>query len=235
MFGMHCLGMLPPTENLHDLRPQSLTDNELDSDPSLRDVISPWHGDDVSYIPGLNNLLDLFLLWHYAQMDGLYKTPGETLKDSLYRAQKVIDDLPPELRWRGGLSRPLNATLGHDVQIANIFVTSLHLRSNFLQRFGNPSHAEHQSIVSDLVEVLYHLPQLTIEANGYSMIPKIRDIGAAYLDKLQIGPGGIVDAVAKEKLARLLAKLEEIDLMPRFPIVTPAQRDGSEPDIGVVR
>ncbi|KAL4762824.1 Zn(II)2Cys6 transcription factor domain-containing protein [Aspergillus foveolatus] len=96
----------------------------------------------------------------------------------------------PPLRWRGGLSRPATATPRHDVQIANIFITSLFVRSNLLQQFA-PSTApeyqeEHQRIVSDLLEVLNHLPREILEANGYRLIPEIRDIGGAYLEVLRV-------------------------------------------------
>jgi hypothetical protein len=95
------------------------------------------------------------------------------------------------------------------------------VRSNLLQQFGAEGdrgrghEEEHQSIVGDLLEVLYHLPQPILEANGYSLIPKIRDIGAAYLEVLQ-GNADVVaiDDDAKGRLERLLRKLGVLDFRP---------------------
>jgi hypothetical protein len=119
------------------------------------------------------------------------------------------------------MSRPQNATRGHEIQIANIFITSLYVRSNLLQQFAikgerePQQEEEHHSIVNDLLEVLYHLPQPILEANGYSLIPKIRDIGAAYLEVLQGGADVVaIDDEAKGKLERLLRKLGVLDFIP---------------------
>ncbi|KAL4969910.1 Zn(II)2Cys6 transcription factor [Aspergillus stella-maris] len=174
----------------------------------------PIPSDRGTYVPGLTYLRSIFLTWHTCQTDRFYLPASQLLTSGLRAIQTTIDTLPPELRWRGGLSRPENATRGHDVQIANIFITSLYVRSNLLQQFGTLSDTgnmeEHQRIVSDLLEVLCHLPQETLEANGYSLIPKIRDIGAAYLEVLKVDiDGGLVDVgdEAKEKLERLLRQL----------------------------
>ncbi|KAL2815209.1 hypothetical protein BDW59DRAFT_153975 [Aspergillus cavernicola] len=225
MLGDPILGRLAFDSNQTHL-PNPLTDLDLDLDLDLshnpNPEIPPCHGESISYVPGLTHLLTIFLSWHTCQTDRFYMPAEKVLANGLLRIQTSLDDLPPELRWRGGLSRPQNATPGHDVQIANIFVTSLYVRSNLLQQFGTSSSVqnqkEHRSIVSDLLEVLYHLPQPILEANGYSLIPKIRDIGAAYLEVLQIGEeGGVRVAIedeAKGKLERLLRKLGVLDFRP---------------------
>ncbi|KAL3470300.1 hypothetical protein BJX99DRAFT_51729 [Aspergillus californicus] len=213
MLGSSILGRLAHDINQQHL-PDPLTDSELDPDPAA----SP--DETVSYVPGLTHILNIFQTWHTCQTDRFYHPPEQVLSTGLSRIQTSLNDLPPELRWRGGLSRPLNATPGHDVQIANIFITSLYVRSNLLQQFGTPSNhqEEHRGIVSDLLEVLYHLPQPILEANGYSLIPKIRDIGAAYLGVLQEGePGAELVAIedeARVKLERLLGKLGVLDFRP---------------------
>ncbi|KAL4884929.1 hypothetical protein BJY04DRAFT_214813 [Aspergillus karnatakaensis] len=220
MLGQPVLGRLS-VDSIPAQRPQALTDEELD--PSMSHAsnnIYAWHGDNISYVPGLTNILNIFLSWHICQTDRFYHPPQQVLSSGLLRIQRSIDQLPPELRWRGGLSRPPNATSGHDVQIANLFITSLYVRSNLLQQFGDQSihQKEHQSIVGDLLEVLYHLPQPILEANGCSLIPKIRDIGGAYLEVLQVcqGGGGLVaiDDEAKARLEGLLKKLGVLDFRP---------------------
>ncbi|KAJ3951487.1 hypothetical protein N0V92_012111, partial [Colletotrichum tropicale] len=165
---------------------------------------------------------DLFLIWHEAQTApvSVYGTQEDALKHYLARIQTIIDSFPPELRWRGGLSRPGHITEGHDTQIANLFITSLNIRSNLLQKFGSTVKtraAEHQRIVDDLLEILYHMPQHVLEQNGNSLIPKLRDCGAAYMEQMNIGDGGdggpetLVSESARLKLEKLLRKLDDID------------------------
>ncbi|KAL3461661.1 hypothetical protein BJX64DRAFT_152404 [Aspergillus heterothallicus] len=227
MIGYQPMGHLACDTPTSQYAPQILTDLELTpyTTPATH-LIDHWDGETVSYVAGLKHLLEIFLAWHTCQTDRFYHTPSQVLSTSLARIRHILDCLPPELRWRGGMSRPHQATRGHDVQIANIFVTSLYVRSNLLQQFGakgEQGHGqgydleEHQSIVGDLLEVLYHLPQPILEANGYSLIPKIRDIGAAYLEVLQgdTNDGLIaIDDEAKGKLERLLKKLGVLDFRP---------------------
>ncbi|KAI7762957.1 hypothetical protein LZL87_013059 [Fusarium oxysporum] len=194
-------------------RPLPLSDNQME--PKAPDSCHqpPWHGDDTTYVPGLNSLSDLFLIWQEVQQVPEGTEPQITITMYLGKIQQVLDNLPPELRWRGGLSRPANVTEGHDVQIANLFVTSLNIRSNILQKFGptDKSAEDHQKIVDDLLEILYHLPRAVFDANGSSLVPKIRDIGAAYLEQLGSGVGEVEIGDARIKLERLLRKLDDLD------------------------
>lgn len=198
-------------------RPLPLSDDQLE--PQSPDCQEPaWYGDNTSYIPGLNSLSDLFLIWQQVQQVPRGIDPSTTMKSYLTKVERVLDDLPPELRWRGGLSRPANVTKGHSVQIANLFITSLNIRSNILQIFGltEISAQEHQRIVDDLLEILYHLPPTVFDANGSSLVPKIRDIGAAYLEQTQLGNGVSAVAIeeARDKLEKLLRKLDDLDCWP---------------------
>ncbi|KAL6914678.1 hypothetical protein FSST1_012438 [Fusarium sambucinum] len=199
-------------------RPLPLTDDQMEPqciNASGHEQDSAWHGDDTSYVPGLNSLSDLFLIWQQVQQNPQTTDPQACIMRYLAKVQDVLDNLPPELRWRGGLSRPKHVTEGHDVQIANLFVTSLNIRSNILQKFGptNESAQEHQRIVDDLLEILYHLPHAVFDANGSSLVPKIRDIGAAFLEQTQLGNnvGQLEMEAARTKLERLLRKLDDLD------------------------
>lgn len=221
-------------DNLPQLRrPLRLTDRELDAESYLSThIVSPWPGDDISYVPGLNYLSDLFMVWHEAQ-SCRNSDPSIALQSYLTRIQDIIDSLPPSLRWRGGLSRPTSVTPLHDTQLVNLYITALHIRSNLLQNFGSDVlltdstdnglgvgggncktvgqvALEHQRIVGDLLEILYHMPQAVFDANGSSMVPKIRDIGAAYLEQVSLGREGPWDG-AKEKIEKLLKKLDLLD------------------------
>ncbi|KAM0516882.1 hypothetical protein ACHAO3_007815 [Verticillium nonalfalfae] len=221
-------GMLTPNiasyqDNWPQLRPLPLTDDELDPTGKDLDPLAAedtaWHGNNTSYIPGLLRLSDIFWVWHEAQTIPAAMLGGAeaALARYLAQVQQVIDSLPPELRWRGGLSRPAHVTEGHDAQVVNIFITSLHIRSNLLEKFGSTSgsHEEHQRIVDDLLEILYHLPQAVFDANGSSLVPKIRDIGASYLEQAQ-KIQGMGDDV-KEKMERLSRRLHDLDCWPGHP------------------
>ncbi|KAF5577043.1 hypothetical protein FPCIR_12283 [Fusarium pseudocircinatum] len=194
-------------------RPLPLSDNQMEPKALNSCHEPPWHGDDTTYVPGLNSLSDLFLIWQEVQQVPEGTEPQSTIMRNLAKIQQVLDNLPPELRWRGGLSRPANVTEGHDVQIANLFVTSLNIRSNILQKFGptDKSAEDHQKIIDDLLEILYHLPRAVFDANGSSLVPKIRDIGAAYLEQLGSGVGEVEIGDARIKLERLLRKLDDLD------------------------
>lgn len=196
-------------------RPLDLTDDQMEPPGLPESDHVAWYGDATSYVPGLNCLSDLFSIWNEVQLTPPSSDSTACLAKYLSKVQKVIDNLPPELRWRGGLSRPPNVTQGHEVQIANIFITSLHIRSNLLQKLDptEKSLPEHQKIVDDLLEILYHLPQAVFNANGSSVVPKIRDIGAAYLEQVEKGHGaGQTDGdSARCKLERLLRKLDDLD------------------------
>ncbi|KAL2873776.1 hypothetical protein SGCOL_011092 [Colletotrichum sp. CLE4] len=223
IFGRLSVSIVSHQENRAHLRPLPLTDSQLETGPQLSHAeLPPWHGDTTSYVPGLNQLSDLFLIWHEAQTApiSLYGGQEEALKQWLAKIQTIIDNFPPELRWRGGLSRPSHITEGHDTQIANLFITSLNIRSNLLQKFGSTVKtraAEHQRIVDDLLEILYHMPQHVLEQNGNSLIPKLRDCGAAYMEQMDVGDGALVSEGARLKLEKLLRKLDDIDCWPGLP------------------
>ncbi|KAJ4245506.1 hypothetical protein NW762_014015 [Fusarium torreyae] len=210
-------------------RPLPLSDDQLEPQATDSCHEPAWHGDDTTYVPGLNSLSDLFLIWQEVQQVPKDNGPQTIIMGYLRKVQHVLDNLPPELRWRGGLSRPPSATEGHDVQIANLFVTSLTIRSNILQKFGPTatSAQEHQKIIDDLLEILYHLPRAVFDANGNSLVPKIRDIGAAYLEQTQLGNGvsEVEIGDARNKLERLLRKLDDLDCWQGIGVIdTPPLR-----------
>lgn len=140
MLGRPYVGLLTSQDNIQSLRPLDLTDTELD--PNLLSD-SPWHGDMMSYIPGLNYLSNLFLLWHSSQQGHNHNPTG--LQEHINLVQRALDDLPAELRWRGGLSRPPRSNFGTDVQIANLYITQLHIRSNLLEQLDRTSKDQNRS------------------------------------------------------------------------------------------
>ena len=153
--------------------------------------------------------------------------------------QRALDTLPPNLRWRGGLSRPPDSNFGTDVQTANLYVTQLHIRSTLLQQMHTllETHTpapqglqglgditkQRAMIVKDLLEILYHMSEEILEANGQSLVPKARDIGSALLDEMGMGAsplGGsesfdLDTQKASVDLRKLLEKLERLDYLPR--------------------
>lgn len=217
-------------DNTEFLEPLPLTDDDLDAatcspgsapsvySPAVTGLVSAWHGDHISYVPGLVSLTKLYRIWRDVQITPAARLGGHDAALLFYQEQihHVIDTLPRELRWRGGLSKPHWVTQGHESQTANIFVTSLHLRSNLLQKQGQHTAcnaAEHQMIIDDLLEILYHMAPRVLHANGLSLIPKVRDIGAAYLEEMmQASVEHAPDIV--DRMNRLARKLCEIDCWP---------------------
>jgi hypothetical protein len=187
MHGGPHIGLLSPQDNIGAPTPLELSDNELDPTQAPGPPDN-WHGCTRSYVPGPNHLIKLFHLWYQSQQRD--DNTIARLQHFTNLVQGALDYLPPELRWRGGLSRPPQSNFGTDVQTANLYITQLHIRSSLLAQMNQLAKtsgilqtppeliSERQSIVEDMLEILYHMPQETLEANGYSLVPKIRDIGA---------------------------------------------------------
>lgn len=154
--------------------------------------------------------------------------PGPALQHYQERIQQIVDNLPRELRWRGGLSRPSYVTQGHESQTVNLFVSSLHIRSNLLQKRAEhtpATAAEHQRIIDDLLEILYHLPPPVFYANGLSLMPKVRDIGAAYLEEMEASSERTPEV--QDRMARLSSKLSDLDCWPEVPRISELIRESS--------
>ncbi|KFY27144.1 hypothetical protein V491_01011 [Pseudogymnoascus sp. VKM F-3775] len=224
--GFPYVGLLTPQDNISALTPLELSDDELDPNQNP-DPYGPWHGNDRSYVPGLNYLSRLFLLWNQSQQESPPSIAG--LQHYMNLIKRALDYLPPELIWRGGLSRPPQSNFGTSVQMANLYITQLHIQSNLLEQIihlvGSSAVQEttldlitdRKSIVEDLLEILHYMPQETLEANGSSLIPKIRDIGTALFDDIRTGrEGQSLSKRASDNLKRLLTKLENLDAQSQF-------------------
>ncbi|UPL02196.1 hypothetical protein LCI18_013130 [Fusarium solani-melongenae] len=231
----------PFTPALQTIRPRPLSDAELgvpDTETNLSALWpaapSSWLKDDDQYITGLNSLADVLMVWERAKVDMAHKQPEETLRDGMARLQAVLDNLVPELRWRGGLARFPKPSRGHESQTVNILITCFYIRSNLLQHLGQAPGITHQSIVSDVLEVLDHMPEDIHEYNGFTLVKKVRDIGAAYLQELRVTPGGPIQAVNESEQSivnALLTRLERMDFRldqenacPEDNAISPADR-----------
>jgi len=140
------------------------------------------------------------------------------LRHYTHLANTSLDQLPPFLRWRGGLSRPFKSTFGTDVQMVNLYITQIHIRSFLLDQMEQAAgrtndvatlseiSASRQMLVDDMLAIVYQMPESTLEANGHSLVGKLRDIGLFLLDDNH-------DPVnAQKNLHRLVAKLQRIDI-----------------------
>ncbi|KAG4421307.1 hypothetical protein IFR04_005609 [Cadophora malorum] len=246
IYGRPNIGLISAQDNIQATKPLDMNDTELD--PTNIDPSNLWHGDTVTYVPGLNYLTHLFYLWHSSQQTFPLSVPH--IQQHMTYIQRALDTLPPELRWRGGLSRPPGSNFGTDVQTANLYITQLHIRSSLLEqmytlskslptspaldgRIASQSPNLHKDeirkqraeIVKDLLEILYHMSEETLEANGHSLVPKVRDIGSALLDEMRVGDsqlnsgesdgsGAFSSQEASLDLRRLLEKLERLDFRP---------------------
>ena len=200
--------------DIEPLRPLDLTDREL------QDVLTydeTWHGNTRSYIPGLNALTNLFMLWYRSQQHDTSSIVH--LQKYLDLVLTALDHIPPELRWRGGLSRPPRSNFGTDVQMVNLYITQIHIRSFLLDQMASAAHrsqntaatseilGSRQNLVNDMLAIVYQMPEDTLEANGNSLISKLRDIGLALLNDSS-------SETSFMNLDRLLAKLDRLDVRP---------------------
>ncbi|XPS98739.1 hypothetical protein M3J09_007934 [Ascochyta lentis] len=218
MYGRQLLFLRQVQDQTSALIPLEVSDTRLLSpdSPSPADRVCG----ESSYVPGLNALSRLFLVWQSSQAIPVQSM--ENLQAHIERAHRVVNDLPPELSWKGSAQ---NGDFGFDVQTVNLKITQLHIRSNLLEQMNKIAktegllitpHAiieERHRVVDELLDILYHMPTEVFDANGYSIIPKIRDIGSALLDELRTGSHGRT-LQASVNLDRLLAKLENLDLRP---------------------
>lgn len=158
MRGEVSLSFLPAPalcQSLSTTRPQPLSDEQLGVPPlpsfdlsSLpRSAEAIWFQPRMQYITGLNSLLDVMMVWEHVKVDMAHRTPAETLRAGMARMQVVMDNLEPELRWRGGLTRFPTPDPGHEAQTLNILITSLYIRSNMLQHLGAVEGITHATIV----------------------------------------------------------------------------------------
>ncbi|KAJ9636857.1 hypothetical protein H2199_007851 [Coniosporium tulheliwenetii] len=224
--GRPYLGMLSPHDYVEALKPLEITDKELD--PLNEAQLNNWHGDRTTYIPGLNHLTNVFMLWYKCQQETWHSLEG--LQEYMTLANAALDYLPPELRWRGGLSRPPQSNFGTDVQTVNLYITQIHVRSSLLHQMDHLAHergasatsaeitTERQRLVDDMLAIVYQMPEDTLEANGHSLIPKLRDIGLALLHEDADPANALVN------LDRLLKKLDRLDYRPegQFGQTSPA-------------
>ncbi|KAF2677189.1 hypothetical protein K458DRAFT_396270 [Lentithecium fluviatile CBS 122367] len=193
-----------PHEPIQSLFPLEISDDELlHGYPTSPGPHNPALVYSRSYVPGLNALSRLFLVWSSSQA-----VPHKTiahLQEHIDRAEQVLGSLPPELTWKGFPTSPdcgsveSSADFGTDTQTVNLKVTELHIRSNLLEQMNTLARSEsvlatpsviieeRHKVADDLLDVLYNMPKEIFDANGYTIIPKIRDIGSALLDERQSG------------------------------------------------
>lgn len=171
----------------------------------------PWHVSEMSYVPGLCVLIDLFKLWHESQQ--LRDPDVRQVQDYSHLVLTAPGRAPPELRPRGGLSRPLGSNFGTDIQMVNLYITQIHIRAFLLDQLyglaGNPNDLSvptgvdlaRKDLVNDMLAIISQVPHDTLEANDNSLITKLRDIRLALLND----DGNM-------NLKHLLAKLDRIDI-----------------------
>lgn len=219
MHGRRLLILRHAHEPVTSLLPIAVTDEQL-----LYGPVSTPHdaaGPDYSYITGLNGLSRLFLAWQSSQAMAIQTM--ENLQEHISRVHEALTDLPPELV---GFEEPSQiGDFGFSVQKVNLKVTQLHIRANLLEQMNTLAKDqgipvtpdtiinERHLVVEELLDLLYTMPEEVFDANGYSIVPKIRDIGSALFDELRTGSHGRT-LHASMKLDKLLAKLESLDFQP---------------------
>ncbi|KAJ8107194.1 hypothetical protein OPT61_g9033 [Boeremia exigua] len=219
MYGWQLLFIRQAHDHTHTLIPLEISDAQLmnDGEPSSPDHI----GAEYSYVPGLNALSRLYMVWQSSQAVATQSIAN--LQAHIERTHRLAEDLSPELSWKG--NDHVSEDFGFDVQMVNLKITQLHIRSNLLEQMNTVARSEgllitphaiieeRHRVVDELLDILYHMPTEVFDANGHSIIPKIRDIGSALLDELRTGSQGRT-LQASVNLDRLLAKLQNLDLRP---------------------
>jgi len=128
MHGRQILILRHAHESFGHLLPLEITDDQLlgDADTSRMESASPR----FSYIPGLNALSKLFMIWQSSQ--AITTQSMDNLHDHIMQAQRLLEDLPPELAWRSSHV----GQFAFEVQKVNLKVTQLHIRSNILEQMN---------------------------------------------------------------------------------------------------
>ncbi|KAH7414287.1 hypothetical protein DE146DRAFT_30917 [Phaeosphaeria sp. MPI-PUGE-AT-0046c] len=201
------------------LLPMVVSDEQLLEEPVS--TPSGIHTQGHSYVAGLNALSRLFLIWQTSQ--AIRVQTIENLLNHIAHTHQALIDMPPELIWEEGVSQ--SSDFGFDVQKVNLKVTQLHIRANLLEQTNSLAKEqgflvtpeaiveERHLVIEELLQILYAMPEEVFYANGYSIVPKLRDIGSALLDELRTGQHGRGSHTG-EKLQKLLAKLEHLDHWP---------------------
>lgn len=200
---------------VNTIMPREITDAELGP-------VSPgeelWHGNTTSYVPGLNALSNLFMAWCRSQQGDC--SDLKHLRRHMDLVLSTLDHVPPPLRWRGGLSRPPKSNFGTDVQMVNLYITQIHIRSYLLDQMYRAAGRQNdaatiaevmnarQNLVDDMLAIVYQMPEDALEANGNSLISKLRDIGLALLQE------NTSPETSLTNLDRLLFKLDRLDVRP---------------------
>lgn len=219
MHGRRQLILRHAHESVVSLLPRASSDEGLLHGPisTPTDVSSP----DYSYIPGLNALSQLFLIWQSSQATS--SQTMDNLQEHILRAHAALINLPSELAGFEGPNQI--GYFGFNVQKVNLKVTQLHVRANLLEQMNalaieqgiliTPDVIidERHLVVEELLDLLFTMPEEVFDANGYSIVPKIRDIGSALLDELRTGSHGRT-LQASINLDKLLAKLGSLDFRP---------------------
>jgi hypothetical protein len=221
MHGRQMMLLRHAHESANTMFPLEITDHQLLH--GFESNLTERHpSPEYSYVSGLNTLSRLFMVWQSSQ--AVHDQTIENLQEHIIRAQRVLDGLPPELTWQVGHV----GCFGFNVQKVNLKVTQLHIRSNLLEQMNTiarnqeiqniPDEVvnERYHVVEELLDVLYNMPEAVFDANGYSIIPKIRDIGSALLDDVRTGNQSS-HFQAGINMGRLLAKLESLDQRTAAP------------------
>ncbi|KAL2846899.1 hypothetical protein BJY01DRAFT_247089 [Aspergillus pseudoustus] len=211
----HSLGLFQPME-INDIELATVSASDVN-----------WHGNSTSYIPGLNVLCSLFMLW--LQSQGRPTQNMSYLQDQFELVSAFLDNIPVDLRWRGGLSRSNRGNFGTDVQTVNIYITQIHIRAFLTDQIDRAAatHANRtssdwvlrarQDLVGDTLAIVYQMPEEVLAANGYSLIIKLRDIGLTLLSGNESSSWEV-----SQSLERLLAKLERLDFRPALSEASPS-------------
>lgn len=221
-----------------DLLPIDISDIDLDRvNPSGEDydtvrrplakLLSPSA---KSYVPGLLLLCNLYNIF----ADSFDIRNDKTLPphvrytglcQTLHEVQHSLDEVPVQLKWEE--NNKVHG-VGFEVQKANLFVSKMHICSVLLEQCYQISleisgskdakkvkealEDQRREIISETLKIIKTISRRALEANGFSMIKRVRQVASTLVDIIQVSNSSEKEAAsARKELSEFVKILGTLD------------------------
>lgn len=216
------------------MRPLDLSDEQLDNMDETVDQGSHVKGGSLakSYVPGMLLLCDLFSIYTESfEIRHDKALPAHTrylgLCETLHKIQHCLDDAPLQLRLEEYASTHGS---GFEVQRANLLISKMYVSSSLLEQCYTlhvesatddaPAadqtkldlETQRRTVISETLQILKSIATRALEANGSSMITRIRQVASILVGIIQGQNGTEQDnTTAKKELAEFVEILGTLD------------------------
>ncbi|CCG80732.1 Putative uncharacterized protein [Taphrina deformans PYCC 5710] len=176
-----------------------------------------------SYVPGLilySGLYRIYLKDMPVRKDDSLEPAVRTssICETLKQIRHFLEDVPEELRWQE--NNKVHG-LGFEVQKANLHVSGMHLSSLLLEKCHELNYKsgadgafdidnERRHVISETLRITKEISERALEANGYAMVKRVRQIASALVEIIQSQPEG-ESVKAKEELSEFVEILGALD------------------------